>query len=125
MSDNIPDDIALKAIEVAKAIGAGVDSSPIALALLAERQACQKEIDNWRDKWRVESFSHDANHAVAELCREWSKQIVGINATWVDDDLRVLAHLADLAVQYGLTNGLNQECQAAIAAQARSRRGED
>jgi len=120
-----PDDIYRKAIDVATAIGPDVDPTPIAIALLAERNANETEVETWRDKWRVASFSADADNAVAEFTRKWAKEIIGINATFVDDDLRVLCHLADLAVKAGLTKGLNKECQAAIAELQRKRRGEE
>lgn len=121
----IPEDIAKKALDIAAKLGPDINPEPIACALLCERYSNQKEIENWRDKWRCATFGSDAGYAIAEDCRRWTKEIVGCNATWVDDDLRVLAHLADLAVSAGLTKGLNKECQAAIAEHIRKRRGEE
>lgn len=119
---NIPDDIKQTAIALAGQLGKDVDPLPIAQALFDERNANAAEIETWRDKWRITSFREDANYALAEHTRDWVKEIIGINATWVDDDLRVLAHLADLAVSHGLTAGLNQACQEAIAELKQKRR---
>ncbi|MNK60486.1 hypothetical protein D3C87_796200 [compost metagenome] len=107
-------DIMKAAIDTAVSISPDTPWEPIAAALQAERQANINEIDKWRDKWRVASFSLDADAAIGDDCRNYTKQIIGINAIWVDDDLRILAHLADIAVRHNLTNGLNQACRDAI-----------
>lgn len=54
----------------------------------------------------AESFREDADAHISDLCRKWSKEITGGNCTFVDDDLRILAHLANRAVKAGLTDGL-------------------
>ncbi len=118
----IPDDILKLAIDTATAISPGTPWEPIAAALLHERQANANEVDYWRDKWRELSFSRDAGAVVAEQCREYATIIVGMNATWVDDDLRVLAHLADQAVRHGHYQGLNETCRISIEALAEKRR---
>ena len=109
-----PKEIQEKAIDVAFGIGPKTPWEPIADALLAEREANAAEVNHWRDLWRVASFSLDADACVGEDCRSYAKQIIGCNATFVDDDLRVLAHLADLAVAAGLTKGLNSVCRESI-----------
>lgn len=54
----------------------------------------------------AKSFREDADAHISDLCREWTTQILGTNCTWVDDDLRLLAHLANRAVKAGLTDEL-------------------
>lgn len=121
----IPDDIMKLAIDTAAAISPETPWEPIAAAILYERQANANEVEHWRGKWRELSFSRDAGAEVAENCREYAKVIVGVNATWVDDDLRVLAHLADIAVRNGLYQGLNPVCRISIEALAEKRRREE
>lgn len=62
----------------------------------------------------VDSFRADADAHISDLCRQWARQIVGTNCTWVDDDLRVLAHLADKAVKAGLTDGLPTSMRSSL-----------
>ena len=55
----------------------------------------------------------------AELCghvRRFAREITGGNCAFADDDLRVLAHLANRAVEAGLIDGLHPLTQAKINA---------
>lgn len=62
----------------------------------------------------AESWKADAEAYTVDLCRQWTKQIVGTNCAYVDDDLRILAHLADKAVDAGLTDSLPESILACI-----------
>lgn len=64
----------------------------------------------------IDSFRDAADAHVAALCRDWMKEITGTNCTWVDDDLRVLAHLANRAVKAGLTDTLPESMRACLPA---------
>lgn len=66
----------------------------------------QEQLDRMAESWKA-----DAEAYTVDLCREWTKQIVGTNCAYVDDDLRILAHLADRAVKAGLVDGLPQSVQ--------------
>lgn len=110
MSD-LPDDIYEKAVDVAARPHSWIQ---IADAILEERHKNASEIKAWRDRWRIASFSTDADAAVADDARRYMKTLFGITSTWVDDDLRVLAHLADQAIAAGLTQGLPESLQRAL-----------
>jgi len=62
----------------------------------------------------VAMFRADADAHISDLCREWTKQIVGTNCAFVDDDMRVLAHLASKAVAAGLTDTLPESIRTRI-----------
>lgn len=62
----------------------------------------------------AKSWKEDAEAYTVDLCREWTKKIVGTNCAYVDDDLRILAHLANKAVKAGLTDGLPDSVRACI-----------
>lgn len=56
------------------------------------------------------------NADMVRLVREASLAVVRGNCTFVDDDLKVLAHLANRAIEAGLTDGLPDHIQAKVAA---------
>lgn len=66
------------------------------------------------------SFAEDAAATCADLARKWAKEITGGNCAFVDDDLRLLANLADRAVKAGLTDGLPESVLRSIARQPSS-----
>jgi hypothetical protein len=120
MNNIIPEDITKIAIDVSLEKENLVEH--IAQALLAERNANKNEISNWREKYRTLKWNELLDSEIVTYIRKWTKEIVGINATFADDDLRVLCHLADLAVQHELTNGLNTQCREAIINEQLKRR---
>lgn len=70
--------------------------------LLAVAAACAKD--------RRSDFDYEA----VSWIREQAKRVVGSNCTFVDDDLKLLAHLAERAVLSGLTTDLPPSIQASI-----------
>lgn len=81
-------------------------------------KALRDECDDLRGKLMVLQHSDDANAHCAELTRKWSKEIVNTNCAFVDDDLRILAHLANRAVKANLTDELPETVRAALAGSA-------
>lgn len=49
---------------------------------------------------------------ICALVRAAGKRVTGSNCTFVDDDLRLLEHLAQRAVNAGLTDGLHPSVAA-------------
>jgi len=106
---NHPKDLQEAAVDLSRKIGNPDALDEITEALANERERNRAEIEHWRCQWRASSFGLDASAAVADDCRRFTKEIIGSNCTFVDDDLKLLATLADAAVEAGLYRGLPQK----------------
>jgi len=118
---DFPEDILTEAARLGDLLGLD-DYQPIAESLMREREGNANVVKNLRLKLTELQWGNDCGYEIANRTREWTKEIIGVNATFVDDDLRVLAHLANLAVQHGLTLGLNDVCRESIRRKTQAER---
>ena len=63
---------------------------------------------------RVESVPGDRE--IVTMLRTTAREVTGGNCAFIDDDLRLLAHLASKAIKAGLTEELSPEMQAPLRA---------
>ena len=53
----------------------------------------------------------DLNAGAVDACRQWAKEGLGFNCTFVDDDMRVIVGLAQRAVLAGLASDAQPDMQ--------------
>lgn len=79
----------------------------------------------WRNFFRnlskPSSRASDADGEAVAWIRDAARRVTGGHCAFVDDDLRILEHLAGKAVSAGLTDGLSEDLRAKIATHASTR----